>query len=74
MVPITQWKRPGIARFLLHPGMGLVVIDASDAQVSGFDSRVIAADATRQTANKLEIFLIALTRLTLPKFAHAISN
>jgi hypothetical protein len=70
----AQRNAPGIAWLLCHTSTAFVVIDAPGTQMRGFGGGVIAAYATWQTANKLQMFFIANAGLSLTKLAHVLSS
>lgn len=45
--------------------------DASNAKVSSFRTRVVAADATGQRADEPQMLFVFDARLSLAKFSHA---
>jgi len=65
MVPSAQRQTPIIAWFFTHPSVRFTMVNASDAQVSGFHGCIVSANTARQTADEFQVALVALAGMAL---------
>lgn len=74
MMRVAEWYAPCITRFLGHSGALFSDQDVPNAYVRGFSARIVPADAARQRPNVVQVFLVALSGVSLPKHVLRLSR